>query len=320
MPSTLKFEDDLCLDAEEYGNEARFMNSVSPTTPPHIQKNASMSTVWCRGELRIIVSAVRKIPKGQAVVLDYDEFENSYFERSSGQSTPRSVEVISSSPESRGSGSPKQSDEISHEIHDNEDKREKSPPQTSSPNKRKISSPSHPDRSPKRRKIEERESNDTDKTDNEKNNNGNHATKKNNDSISDETEDEKETEIKNLTSEKKGGKKVKENEQEDEHKENDEKEKDNNSAKTKKGNKKKVTPIKLDSEEDNSPKTKKEKGKKRKRARKTLKKNTIQATVKLIVMSLNPSLQRRPLPKSKDQPKLTKIQQKKELLEGLYRN
>jgi len=98
MPSSLNFDDEICLDAEEQGNEARFMNSVSPTTPPYIQKNASMSTVWCRGELRIIVSAVRNIPADQPVVLDYDEFENSYFERSSQPSTP-SKQTRSLSPE-----------------------------------------------------------------------------------------------------------------------------------------------------------------------------------------------------------------------------
>jgi len=80
QPENINFEDTLCIDAEYHGNEARFINSVTPTTPLHIKQNATMSTVWCRGELRIIISALRFIPKMHPIIIDYDEFENSYFD------------------------------------------------------------------------------------------------------------------------------------------------------------------------------------------------------------------------------------------------
>jgi hypothetical protein len=33
-----------------------------------------MDTVWCRGQLRVIVSAIRYIPQGAPIVLNYDEY------------------------------------------------------------------------------------------------------------------------------------------------------------------------------------------------------------------------------------------------------
>jgi len=79
-PESVNWEDALCVDAESYGNEARYINSVTPTTPPYFKQNATMSTVWCRGELRVIISATRFIPKLHPIIIDYDEFENSYFD------------------------------------------------------------------------------------------------------------------------------------------------------------------------------------------------------------------------------------------------
>jgi hypothetical protein len=51
LPQSLR-DNPMCIDAQESGNEMRFINSVSPITPPDITQNATMSTVWCRGEVR----------------------------------------------------------------------------------------------------------------------------------------------------------------------------------------------------------------------------------------------------------------------------
>ncbi len=51
LPQSLR-DNPMCIDAQECGNEMRFINSVSPITPPDITQNATMSTVWCRGEVR----------------------------------------------------------------------------------------------------------------------------------------------------------------------------------------------------------------------------------------------------------------------------
>jgi len=80
MPENISFEDgELCIDAETCGNEARYINSVTPFTAPYIKKNATLITVWCAGQLRIGVFATTHIPKFHAIILDYNEYSNSYF-------------------------------------------------------------------------------------------------------------------------------------------------------------------------------------------------------------------------------------------------
>jgi hypothetical protein len=79
LPQSLR-DNPMCIDAQEGGNEMRFINSVSPITPPDITQNATMSTVWCRGELRIVISATRSIAKNEAIVLNYNEYANSFFD------------------------------------------------------------------------------------------------------------------------------------------------------------------------------------------------------------------------------------------------
>ena len=59
------------VDARYKGNEARFINSVSPTTPDTVQVNCSMETIWARGSLRIVVNAKRDLRSGETLVLDY---------------------------------------------------------------------------------------------------------------------------------------------------------------------------------------------------------------------------------------------------------
>lgn len=56
LPQSLR-DNPMCIDAQEGGNEMRFINSVSPITPPDITQNATMSTVWCRGEVRTLDTA-----------------------------------------------------------------------------------------------------------------------------------------------------------------------------------------------------------------------------------------------------------------------
>eukprot|EP00026_Physarum_polycephalum_P002757 Phypoly_transcript_02765.p1 GENE.Phypoly_transcript_02765~~Phypoly_transcript_02765.p1 ORF type:complete len:846 (+),score=188.15 Phypoly_transcript_02765:142-2679(+) len=65
----------LCVDSSVEGNETRFINSITRDTPCHIQQNATMDTVWCRGQLRVIIRAIQLIPKGTSVVLNYDEYK-----------------------------------------------------------------------------------------------------------------------------------------------------------------------------------------------------------------------------------------------------
>jgi hypothetical protein len=55
LPGIL-YQNSLCIDAAREGNEARFINSVTPTTPAYIKQNASMNTVWCRNEVYIYTS------------------------------------------------------------------------------------------------------------------------------------------------------------------------------------------------------------------------------------------------------------------------
>ena len=50
LPEIL-YKTPLCIDSQHEGNETRFINSISPTSPPYITQNASMSTVWCRGQV-----------------------------------------------------------------------------------------------------------------------------------------------------------------------------------------------------------------------------------------------------------------------------
>lgn len=61
----------LVVDAQRVGNETRYINSVSATTPPSVQQNARMETVWCRGKPRIIIVALRDIEDGEPIVVDY---------------------------------------------------------------------------------------------------------------------------------------------------------------------------------------------------------------------------------------------------------
>jgi len=70
----------LCIDAEFEGNEMRFVNSVAPTTAFYIKQNATMSTVWCRNQLRVVMIATRNILKGQPIIVNYNEFSSSFFE------------------------------------------------------------------------------------------------------------------------------------------------------------------------------------------------------------------------------------------------
>lgn len=63
----------LVIDASTLGNETRYINSVTATTPFFIRRNATMNTVWCRGRLRIIIEATHDIPQGHPIVLDYEE-------------------------------------------------------------------------------------------------------------------------------------------------------------------------------------------------------------------------------------------------------
>ena len=41
-----------------------------------MKQNASMDTIWCRGELRIVIWAKNAINKGEPIVLDYDEYKD----------------------------------------------------------------------------------------------------------------------------------------------------------------------------------------------------------------------------------------------------
>jgi len=79
-PGSVDFNDgDLCVDGERYGNETRYINSLSPTTPLYIKKNATMATVWCAEELRIGVFATKRIKQYCAIIVDYNEYSNTYF-------------------------------------------------------------------------------------------------------------------------------------------------------------------------------------------------------------------------------------------------
>jgi hypothetical protein len=56
------YQSKLCIDAQTEGNESRYINSISPTTPSYIKQNASMSTVWCRGTNSGIIKQFLMIP------------------------------------------------------------------------------------------------------------------------------------------------------------------------------------------------------------------------------------------------------------------
>jgi len=43
---------DLCVDGEYYGNETRFINSITDDTPDYIKTNSTMTTVWCAGKVK----------------------------------------------------------------------------------------------------------------------------------------------------------------------------------------------------------------------------------------------------------------------------
>eukprot|EP01127_Copromyxa_protea_P017264 TRINITY_DN5238_c0_g1_i3.p1 TRINITY_DN5238_c0_g1~~TRINITY_DN5238_c0_g1_i3.p1 ORF type:complete len:401 (-),score=68.47 TRINITY_DN5238_c0_g1_i3:1-1203(-) len=72
--------DGLVIDATKKGNESRFINSITKDTPKEIQKNTTMVTLWCRQQLRVLVVATKPIPKYNPIVMDYNEYANTYFE------------------------------------------------------------------------------------------------------------------------------------------------------------------------------------------------------------------------------------------------
>jgi len=72
-PPEVQFQDSLVVDAAERGNEARYINSVTSDTPNYIKKNASMSTVWCKAQLRIVVYAIVNIAKSHPIIIDSNE-------------------------------------------------------------------------------------------------------------------------------------------------------------------------------------------------------------------------------------------------------
>lgn len=39
-----------------------------------MRQNATMDTVWCRGQLRVIIRSIHRIRQGQPIVLNYDEY------------------------------------------------------------------------------------------------------------------------------------------------------------------------------------------------------------------------------------------------------
>eukprot|EP01124_Arcella_intermedia_P011400 TRINITY_DN177_c0_g1_i12.p4 TRINITY_DN177_c0_g1~~TRINITY_DN177_c0_g1_i12.p4 ORF type:complete len:118 (+),score=26.43 TRINITY_DN177_c0_g1_i12:985-1338(+) len=96
MPKTFPLSMSLCIDAEKYGNEARFINSVTPNSPSYIVQNATLTTVWCENEIRVGVFATKNIKKDEAIILNYNEYKNSYFKRSqqAHRSTPTSVVFV----------------------------------------------------------------------------------------------------------------------------------------------------------------------------------------------------------------------------------
>jgi len=101
VPANLKFRTKmgkefagLCIDSSAEGNETRFINSVTRQSPIHIKQNATMNTVWCRGQLRVIISAKKFIPKGGPIVLNYDEYikedgSHPYFDSDSESEEPQ---------------------------------------------------------------------------------------------------------------------------------------------------------------------------------------------------------------------------------------
>ncbi len=50
-PEDVHLSGAIVVDAGSKGNEARFINSVTLDTGGQIQKNATMMTVWCRGNV-----------------------------------------------------------------------------------------------------------------------------------------------------------------------------------------------------------------------------------------------------------------------------
>lgn len=61
----------LVIDSNKFGNEMRFINSVSPTTGKEIQKNVEFLTLWVADRPRIMLCALAPISVGQALILDY---------------------------------------------------------------------------------------------------------------------------------------------------------------------------------------------------------------------------------------------------------
>lgn len=71
---------ELIVDAGQQGNEARFINSVSPTTPAYLRPNCELVTLWVRGILRIIIASTAPIARGSPLILDYNQHANTYFD------------------------------------------------------------------------------------------------------------------------------------------------------------------------------------------------------------------------------------------------
>lgn len=61
----------LVVDSNQFGNEMRFINSVSPTTDKEIQRNVEFLTLWVADRPRIMLCALKQISVGQALILDY---------------------------------------------------------------------------------------------------------------------------------------------------------------------------------------------------------------------------------------------------------
>ncbi len=61
----------LVVDGLHVGNEMRFINSVSPTTPEYLVVNVEFMTYFAGGYPRIMLEALRPIKQGESLVLNY---------------------------------------------------------------------------------------------------------------------------------------------------------------------------------------------------------------------------------------------------------
>jgi len=84
VPAEIDLGGSLVVDGSEFANESCFINSVSSSTPSHLKRNSAMYTVWCKGQLRVLVYSVEDIPAHHPLILDYNEFGETFFEPSVG--------------------------------------------------------------------------------------------------------------------------------------------------------------------------------------------------------------------------------------------